>query len=103
MALPLPPLVELAVSAGGAIYVAASVLATLTGATGPAAVGRLGREGVWFDGLRTSKTRTVLMSVFADSTKKEVGDLILLNYLNHLLLILLLTKIMMSDVGLLST
>ena len=74
MALPLAPLVELAVSAGGAIYVAASVLATVTGATGPTAAGRLGREGVWFDGLRTAKTRTVLMAVSDDGTRKEVGD-----------------------------
>ena len=61
MALPLLPRAGLAVSAGGAPYVVAGVLAMLTGAAEPGVAARLGDEGGRVGLLRVAKTHAVLL------------------------------------------
>ena len=61
MALPLLPLAELAVSAGGAPYVVAGELTMLAGAAEPRVAGRPGGKGVWVELLEVAKTHAVLL------------------------------------------
>ena len=78
----LPHLAGPAASGGGASCVEADVLATLTGAAGPAGPGRLVDEGVWVEVVKLDKTRAVLLAVSGFGTRNEVLDLVKLRKLH---------------------